>query len=105
MEQHSSNRDSNKQVQTVQELLPSRQAIKSNETIIIDDDDDDIVDISCPDVSAIISKPTDCYIKPADKPSAKPDLKVTNQDHNIVSSKYQCNGDTATVCLFWTLLI
>ena len=81
-EQHSSKLDSNKQVQPVQEFLPSRPVIKSNETCpIIIDDDDDVVDVSCPDVSAIVNKQTD-HIKPADKPSAKPDLEVINQDHN-----------------------
>lgn len=84
MEQHSSNEDSNKQVQPVQKLLPSRPVIQPNETIIIDDDDD-IADGSCPDVGASVSKPPD-HIKLAEESSGKSGLEVTNQDHNNVSN-------------------
>ena len=84
MEQHSSSEDTNKQSQ---ELLPTRSVIQSNETIIIDDDEDDTADVSCPDVSASVSKPPDHikleHIKLAEEPSGKADQEVTNKDHNV----------------------
>ena len=75
MEQHSFNRDSNKQVHTDKELLPSRPAITSNETctIIIDDDEDDIIDVTCPDVT---KQPVTA------KPVSEPVAEVKQDDIN-----------------------
>ena len=85
MEQHNFNRN-NKQVHPGKELVPSRPAVKSNETctIIIDDDEDDVVDVTCPDV---IKQP---HQKITDKRvSAEPvaEVKQDNIKSNDVSRK------------------